>query len=80
MGTFQLDGPSDIHRDGVPDEETPSVHLPDPRIIALAEQREMLIVYLLAKVKAGDFHAVQDAASDIREIHAKLEILMGHPT
>ncbi len=76
MGKFQLEGPYDIHRNGAPD-ETPSVPLPDPRIIALAEQREMLIVYLLAKVKAGDWHACADAAMDLREIEAKLEILMG---
>ena len=41
----------------------------------LKEQRGQLIAYLLAKVKAQDFHAVQDAASDIREIDAKLEVL-----
>ncbi len=35
----------------------------------------MLIAYLLSKVKSGDWHAVQDAGSDIREIDAKLELL-----
>lgn len=39
------------------------------------EQRQQLIAYLLSKVKANDFNAVQDAASDIREIDAKLELL-----
>ena len=39
------------------------------------EQKAQLIAYLLSKVKAGDFHAVQDAASDIRELDAKLAIL-----
>ena len=43
----------------------------------LLEQRVALIDYLWAKVKAGDWHAVQDAASDIREINAKLEVLRG---
>ena len=41
----------------------------------LEEQRTQLIAYLLAKVKAADYHAVQDAASDIREIIAKLDVL-----
>ena len=41
----------------------------------LQEQRAQLVAYLLSKVKAGDFHAVQDAASDIREIDAKLSVL-----
>jgi hypothetical protein len=41
----------------------------------LCEQRLALTAYLLSKVKAGDYHAVQDAASDIREIEAKLSVL-----
>lgn len=41
----------------------------------LIEQRTALIAYLLSKVKAADWHAVQDAASDIREINAKLDVL-----
>ncbi len=41
----------------------------------LLEQKAQLIAYLLSKVKAGDYHAVQDAASDIRELDAKLELL-----
>jgi hypothetical protein len=41
----------------------------------LCEQRLTLTAYLLSKVKAGDWHAVQDAASDIREIEAKLSVL-----
>ena len=42
---------------------------------ALARVKEALVAYLLSKVKSGDWHAVQDAASDIREILAKLDIL-----
>lgn len=42
---------------------------------ALNAEREQLIAYLLAKVKAEDWHAVQDAASDIREIDAKLSVM-----
>jgi hypothetical protein len=41
----------------------------------LLDQKTQLIAYLLSKVKANDFHAVQDAASDIREIDAKLEMI-----
>jgi hypothetical protein len=43
----------------------------------LEAQRKMLVEYLKAKLEAGDLHAVQDAASDIREIDAKLEVLRG---
>jgi len=41
----------------------------------LLDQKKMLINYLLKKVQAGDWHAIQDSASDIRELDAKLEIL-----
>lgn len=41
----------------------------------LREQRDQLVAYLLSKVKAGDWHAVQDAASDIRELDAMLKVL-----
>lgn len=46
-----------------------------PKAHDLREQREQLIAYLLSKVKACDWHAVQDAASDIREINARLDVL-----
>lgn len=39
------------------------------------DQKKMLISYLLKKIDAGDWHAVQDAASDIREIVAILSVL-----
>jgi hypothetical protein len=41
----------------------------------LKNQKKQLISYLLSKVSAEDWHAVQNAASDIREIEARLEIL-----
>lgn len=41
----------------------------------LLEQKTQLVAYLYSKLKSGDMHAVQDAASDIREIDAKLETL-----
>lgn len=41
----------------------------------LESQKKALIFYLKSKVDAGDWHAVQDAASDIREINSKLAVL-----
>jgi len=41
----------------------------------LESQRAALIAYLTAKVSASDWHAVQDAGSDIREIDAQLDLL-----
>ena len=41
----------------------------------LIDEKQELIAYIAVKVKAHDFHAVSDAANDIREIDAKLEIL-----
>lgn len=43
--------------------------------IQLREERDGLIAYLQVKIKACDWHAVQDAASDIRELEAKLALL-----
>ena len=42
----------------------------------LAEQRQQLLAYLGSKMKAGDWHAVADAAMDLREIDAKLALLV----
>lgn len=42
----------------------------------LIEQKTQLVAYLYSKLKSGDMHAVQDAASDIREIDSKLELLI----
>jgi hypothetical protein len=49
----------------------------DPQTLGrdLREQKAALVAYMLAKIKAADWHAVQDSASDIREIDAKLELL-----
>lgn len=41
----------------------------------LTARKASLIAYLRMKLDAGDWHAVQDAASDIRELDAKLELL-----
>jgi hypothetical protein len=41
----------------------------------LLEAKTQLIAYVVSKIKSGDWHAVQDGASDIREIDAKLQVL-----
>ena len=41
----------------------------------LIEQKTALVTYLRSKLIAEDWHAVQDAASDIREIVAVLKEL-----
>ena len=46
-----------------------------PTVDALREQSANLIAYLLMKVTAKDWHAVADAAMDLREIDAKIEVL-----
>jgi hypothetical protein len=46
-----------------------------PTIAELQKRKAGLIAYCQIKLESGDWHAVQDAASDIREIEAKLEIL-----
>lgn len=43
--------------------------------VELLEAKSDLVKYILSKIKSGDWHAVQDGASDIREIDAKLEML-----
>ncbi len=42
---------------------------------SLKYQKEILVQYLLSKVRIQDWHGVSDAANDIREIEAKLEVL-----
>lgn len=42
----------------------------------LKERKTQLIAYLNSKILAQDWHAIQDAASDIREIEAQLKILV----
>jgi hypothetical protein len=41
----------------------------------LLEQKAALIATIPGKMKANDWHWVQDAASDIREIDAKIEMI-----
>lgn len=41
----------------------------------LCVQRRTLIAYCTSKLAQGDWHAVQDAGSDIREINAKIDVI-----
>lgn len=41
----------------------------------LEERRAKLIVYLQMKVEEMDWHGVQDAGSDLREVDAKLSMI-----
>lgn len=47
-----------------------------PTIDALVASRARLIEYLRMKIDAEDWHAVADAAMDLREIDAKLQVLV----
>lgn len=44
-------------------------------ILTLKEQKASYIPYILTKIKEEDFHAVSDAANDVREIQAKIDAL-----
>jgi len=41
----------------------------------LEKERETLKPYLLSKFESADWHGVQDAASDLRDIECQLEVL-----
>ena len=43
------------------------------RLRALAERKRLMIPYLLSKVEEQDWHGVQDAASDLRDIEAEVK-------
>jgi len=43
--------------------------------LKLAEHRLSMVSYLTVKTKAEDWHAVADAASDLREIDVQLRLL-----
>lgn len=42
---------------------------------ALERQHKALVDYLVSKAESHDWHAVSDAANDIREIEAKQSVL-----
>jgi hypothetical protein len=43
--------------------------------MTLHEQIELMKKYLLMKFETNDYHGVADAAMDIRELLAKIEVL-----
>lgn len=43
--------------------------------MSLEDQREILITYLNMKVSQNDWHAVSDAANDLREVELKLRMI-----
>lgn len=43
--------------------------------VSLLKQREVLITYLEMKTEVEDWHAVSDAACDLRELDVRLKIL-----
>jgi hypothetical protein len=43
------------------------------RVEALRRSKGLMRAYLLAKVEEEDWHGVQDAASDLRDIEAELK-------
>lgn len=45
------------------------------RIRMLESSRQAMHDYIIVKLTVRDYHAVQDAASDLREIAAKIEVL-----
>lgn len=47
----------------------------DEEIITIKTNIKDMVEYLLLKVRVKDWHAVADAAMDIRELEAKIEVL-----
>ena len=45
----------------------------DDKVAALQSERDQMIEYLRLKVDKQDWHGVQDAASDLRDIDAEIE-------
>lgn len=45
-------------------------------LASLYKEKKALLSYLNSKVLAEDWHAVADAAMDLREIEAQVKILM----
>lgn len=45
----------------------------------LTEKKKILRAYILLKLEEGDYHAVSDAANDIRVLEAKAEIIASTP-
>lgn len=46
----------------------------DDKVNAIKKQITSLIDYMRVKIDQGDWHAVADAAMDIRELEAKIKV------
>ena len=44
----------------------------------LRASREVMISYMIDKMQGQDWHGVMDAAADLREIDAKIEVFRDH--
>lgn len=44
------------------------------KVFDLIREREILIAYLESKMKTQDWHGVADAAMDLREVDARIEV------
>ena len=47
-----------------------------PTLEALTKRRDVVTADLLLKVECADWHGVADAAMDLREIEAQVEVLI----
>lgn len=45
----------------------------EPRKDSINDCIDTMILYLIMKVEVGDWHAVADAANDLRELEVRLE-------
>ena len=45
----------------------------EERLKVLDARRQLMVSYLVMKVGEGDWHGVQDAASDLRDIEAEVK-------
>jgi hypothetical protein len=50
--------------------------MPVPTVSQLVARREQLIAYLRMKTEEEDWHGVADAAMDLREVDAKLTMIV----
>lgn len=49
------------------------------RVAYLSSMRSTLVAYMRAKIEDSDWHAISDAANDLREVDAELKGLKAGP-
>jgi len=49
----------------------------DMLLRALRNRREILVTYLMETIREEDWHGAMDAAADLREVDAKVGLLVG---